>query len=457
MQKMNIPFRIMTGFGVMFLAIILTSSILYFNGRKIVSRFAEEVDPATQIVRKTIFLHERSDKYILNWVHLRHNAVDKENLQHLIDVEFPSLVKKIDGLNSSWVQQERKYIDEILLAMRKGFSAHLTIMASLQTFDDYEDPMKVFSATHLLENEIEPLSKDIEFKLAQLDQKFLHKRQLERQANQKSFQRIQLLIIGSAVAVLLIGIMLALAIINSIKIPLANLLRTAELISEGNLSERVEVNTIDEIGVIGHSFNNMVTDILHQKEIAEKNAKVKTEFLANMSHEIRTPMNGVVGTLELLKDKDLGEDQMELVETMHSSTLGLLNIVNDILNLSKLDAGKYEINISECFIRKRFEMLIKSFELKAKEKGIKLYLELSEEVVECVLADGNRVNQILSNLVSNAIKFTDKGSVVVKLALDETKKKLVFKVIDTGIGIIDKDKGLLFKPFSQVDSSLTKS
>ena len=206
-------------------------------------------------------------------------------------------------------------------------------------------------------------------------------------------------------------------------------------------------------------FSVLLKKLTKAKALAEYASKSKSQFLANMSHEIRTPLNGVICLGNLLASTSLNKEQKELTNSLQSSAMTLLSLIEDILDISKIEAGKFTIEQTDFDLHEMLIRLISMMKHQANSKGIDLLLKISPDTPYKLIGDSNHLRQVFINLVGNAIKFTDSGSVTLEvwpLKQDLGSTTIRFEVIDTGIGISSEAQARIFDSFTQADSSTTR-
>jgi signal transduction histidine kinase len=343
-------------------------------------------------------------------------------------------------------------VDEqgVLDQVRRDHSDLTGVMAKILGFDEAGSTTEGLQLQH---DQAEPLSNDLETRMTGLVSSTLDQTNLLIGQNGSSFSSSEQLFIGVAALSIVLALVLGYLLSRTVVGPIRAVESRVAAIASGDFSGHVDVPNRDELGSLAANINRMNDELGRLYRELETASRHKSEFLANMSHELRTPLNAIIGFSEVLSQQMFGEQnpkQLEYLDDITSSGRHLLALINDILDLSKVEAGQMELQPSDFSVRQALESALTMVRERASRQGIELTLdvELDSDVIE---ADERKIKQVLFNLLSNAVKFTPAGGHVTVTARNDPDS-IRISVSDTGVGIAATDQDRIFEAFQQVGS-----
>ncbi len=457
------------------LGITLCSFFLVKRVKDDYQRFNKQIAPISIIINNYAFIQREFEITLPKGKKLNSTASYSgyNKARGYIDVDVPSLNIQLRSLleMDSELNQEYEAINKIIQIGDHLVSKVNTYLINIKDLNSNRKSLSEFYSKNIM-NELSALN----FFVSHLKHDL---RKKEAQYQNKLSEDLSMITYGSLFSGVFIAILIIIIIGKSlIKItkPIYQLEEITKQLSLGNFDVSIDIKGYDEFVELGSSVREMskslagnfellktknnaiekVKKLELEKKLVEKSLQFRSEFLSNMSHEIRTPMNGIIGMVDVLKTTtNLDTDQKKIVRVINSSSNELLNLLNDILDLSKLEAGKVELVNENFEIEQILTQVSNLFSSLATNKGLTFHSSVKEDVPPALIGAKGKLIQVLSNLYGNAIKFTEQGSV--KMIVSKVNLELYkIEIIDTGEGVSEENKTKLFQNFQQLDQSSSK-
>lgn len=374
-----------------------------------------------------------------------------------------ALWNTLSGKRALLSDEQRSKLDIISRDRAKVTELALQIIGILHGEHAYED-------LYLFRTQVTPQAEILLGLLNKITQRQQVQLQTDLARARNSLSDARLQTAAGGMLAVVFSVALAYLFRHSIVDPVRRLTEVAQQVAAGNLSTRAEVESRDEIGVLGISINIMTKRLVETiehleavfaeaqraRDAAEAANRAKSEFLANMSHELRTPLNGILGYAQiLLQNKALSEHELTGLTVIQQSGEHLLTLINDILDCAKIEAGKLELYMMDMQFIRFLQVIAEIIDVRAVQKGLAFSCQIAPDLPVWVQADERRLRQVLLNLLSNAVKFTDRGKVLLSVKMSSAGQ-IRFEVQDTGIGIAEHQMAAIFMPFEQAGESLRR-
>ena len=475
MRSLRIGVRLLACFAVI-VCLIAAGAVLTEHQQRVIREQGDQIDFLNQEVMSILHLNNS----VLYFKIIVQDAAAHQNANELRAIIEPfrdAFVREVDTalatLRSTTADRhDRSAVTSLLTYYRVTLPEEADTVTELATLGDWQ-------AVRLrVRNQVSMKSHVLAEIGSRLDTESRRSRAVSLAHMKTLVRRTHAIWLASCTSIVVVACLLAWLVTRSITRPLHALESVTQALGRGGLSHRIEIGGRDELTVLAFAFNQAAAAVHESHSLlesrvaqrtsqlknatlaAEEASRVKSEFLANMSHEIRTPMNGVLGMTELALSTELSTQQREYLGAVKSSGEALLAIVNDILDFSRIEAGKLAIERTPCELRRALDEITLPLAIQVQSKGLKFSCDVAEDVPDFLSIDRVRVAQVVTNLIGNALKFTASGGIELRVLqqspVENDHATLSFAVSDTGIGIAHEKQISIFEAFTQADSSITR-